>query len=151
VSWPRPDLAFSNNSSAGILIKTAYDETSLTVTFYGNKEGKTVTAEAGDRTDPTTFKEKRVANPDLPPGQEHVKQSGEDGFDIIVTRVITQNGHTTRQQFYTRYLAEPRIIEVGPGPSPSPSASPRGTGPPPPQTPRPRPTHPTPAPATTPP
>jgi vancomycin resistance protein YoaR len=123
VSWPRPDLAFSNNTHAGILIKTAYDETSVTVTFYGDKEGKAVSAETGDRTDPTKFKEKRVPNPDLPPGQEHVKQPGEDGFDIVVTRVITQNGNTTRQRFYTRYLAEPRIIEYGPG-APSPTAGP---------------------------
>ncbi len=136
VSWPRPDLAFTNNTKSGILIKTAYDETSVTVSLYGDKEGKSVTAESSERTNPTKFKEKRVANPDLPPGQEHVKQAGEDGFDITVTRVITQHGDTTRQRFYTRYLAEPRIIEFGPGASPSPSASP-GTTPAPPSTARP--------------
>jgi len=149
VSWPRPDLAFTNNTNEGILIKTAYDETSVTVTLYGDKEGKTVTAEATDRTDITEPKTKRVANPDLPPGQEHVKQSGEEGFDITVTRVITQNGKTTRQRFYTRYLAEPKIIEFGPG-TPSPSPAPTGATPAPPSTPRPRPTRVSPAPSPSP-
>ncbi len=126
VSWPRPDLQFTNNTKEGVLIKTAYDDTSLTVTFYGNKEGKDVTSESSDRTNITHPKTQRKANPDLPPGKESVKQSGEDGFDITVTRVITQNGKTTRQTFFTRYLAEPKIIEFGPGGSPSPSP---GAGP----------------------
>jgi vancomycin resistance protein YoaR len=121
VSWPHPDLAFTNNTKEGILIKTSYDDTSLTVTFYGDKEGKVVTAESSDRTNITHPKTEMKPNPDLPPGQQHVKQAGEDGFDITVTRVITQNGTTTRQEFFTRYLPEPKIIEFGPGsPTPTP-------------------------------
>jgi hypothetical protein len=74
-----------------------------------------------------------------------VKQAGEEGFDITVTRVIVQNGKTTRQEFFTRYLAEPKIIEFGPGGSPSPS--PTGpTTPSPVRTPAPRTPLPTPAP-----
>jgi len=146
VSWPRPDLQFTNNTNEGILIKTAYDDTSLTVTFYGDKEGKVVTAEASDRTNITEPKTKTEPNPDLPPGQQSVKQTGEEGFDITVTRVMTQNGKTTRQEFFTRYLAEPKIIDVGPGASPSPSPTGPAT-PSPVRTPGPRTPLPTPAPS----
>jgi hypothetical protein len=119
-----------NNSHSGVLIKTGYSGTSLTVSFYGDKEGKTVRAETGPRTDPTEPGEKRVPNPDLKPGEERVTQKGEAGFDIVVFRIITKDGHETRQRFYTQYKAEPKIIEYGPGsPSPGPSQSPDGRTP----------------------
>ncbi len=126
VSYPHPDLAFTNNSKSGILIKTAYSNTSVTVSFYGDKEGKVVTAEAGPRTNPKGFSEQRKYNPDLPPGRERVAQGGGDGFDITVFRIINQNGKETRRRFFTRYKPQPRIIEYGPGgsASPTPSASP---------------------------
>lgn len=123
VSWPSPDLAFTNDSSSGIYIRTSYSDTSITVSFYGDKEGKTVTAETGERTNPTEPEEQRKENPDLEPGQERVVQGGGPGFDIVVTRVIRRDGRETRQRFFTRYKAEPRIIEFGPGASPSPEAS----------------------------
>jgi vancomycin resistance protein YoaR len=128
VSWPAPDLRFTNNSKSGILVKTGYSGDSVSVSFYGDKEGKTVTAEAGPRTNPTKPEEQRKANPDMKPGEERVAQEGADGFEIVVTRVITQNGNETRQRFFTKYRAEPRIIEFGPGPSPSPSPSPTPKG-----------------------
>jgi vancomycin resistance protein YoaR len=132
ISWPRPDLAFTNNSSSGILIRTGYSGTSISVSFYGDKEGKTVTAEAGERTNPTQPEDKREANPDLPPGAERVKQEGAPGFDIVVTRIITKDGESTSQRFFTRYKAQPRIVEVGPG-QPSPSPTPGASGSPPPR------------------
>ncbi len=125
VSYPHPDLAFTNNSHSGILIKTAYSGTSVTVSFYGDKEGKVVTAETGPRTNYKDFGEQRKENPDLPPGQERVAQAGERGFDITIFRIINQNGKETRRRFFTRYKPEPRIIEFGPGgASPSPSGAP---------------------------
>jgi vancomycin resistance protein YoaR len=128
ISWPRPDLAFTNNSKSGILIRTGYSETQITVSLYGDKEGKVVTAEAGPRTNPTQPEEQRKANPDLPPGTERVTQEGAPGFDIEVTRIIRQDGEETSHRFFTRYKAQPKIIEVGPGeptPSPKPSGSPK--------------------------
>lgn len=158
ISWTAPDLRFTNNTGAGVLIKTAYSSTSITVSFYGDKEGKTVTEETGPRTNYTEPKTEYEENPEVPPGQQRVKQHGERGFDITVMRIITtRDGASTRQRFFTRYDAEPRIIEVSPGgsgcasppppdaspcpspsPSPGPSASPAPMRTPPrPQSPRP--------------
>lgn len=124
ISWPQPDLRFTNNSNSGILIRTSYSSTSVTVNFYGDKEGRTVHAETGPRTNPTNFEQQRKENPAMEPGQERVVQHGAPGFDIIVWRIITRDGQETRQRFFTRYKPEPEIIEVGPAPSPSPSVSP---------------------------
>lgn len=127
ISWPHPDLRFTNNSSSGILIKTSYSGTSITVSFYGDKEGRVVTAEAGPRTNFTEPSEQRKENPALPPGQERVAQRGAQGFDIVVFRIINKGGDVTRTRFFTRYKAQPTIIEFGPGEA-SPSPSPEGEG-----------------------
>lgn len=125
ISWPAPDVRFRNNSKSGILIKTAYSNTGVTVSFYGNKEGKRVTAEASERTNFTEPEKKRVPSASVAPGKERMAQKGGQGFDIVVFRIITQNGQTKRQRFFTRYKAQPEIIEFGPGsPAPSPSPSP---------------------------
>jgi vancomycin resistance protein YoaR len=128
VSWPAPDFKFRNDSSSGILIKTSYTAGSITVTFYGSKEGRKVDVETGERTNVTEPQEKRTPDPGVPPGQERVKQEGAQGFDIVIWRIITRDGKTKRQKFYTRYLPEPRIILFStqtPGPAtPAPSGGP---------------------------
>jgi uncharacterized protein YabE (DUF348 family) len=54
-------------------------------------------------------------NPDLPPGTEQIVQAGSNGFDIVVTRRLRyDDGSTDTEEYFTRYLAEPRIIERGP-------------------------------------
>jgi vancomycin resistance protein YoaR len=124
ISWPHPDLRFTNNTNSGILIRTAYSSTSITVSFYGDKEGRVVTAEAGPRTNFTEPEEQRKENKTLKPGEEKVAQEGGQGFDIVVFRVVNRNGEVTRTRFFTRYKAQPTIIEFGPGePSPSPEAT----------------------------
>jgi vancomycin resistance protein YoaR len=124
ISWPSPDLAFTNDSRSGIFVRTSYSNESITVSFYGDKEGKVVTSEQGERTNPTKPETQRKENPDLKPGEERVVQEGGEGFDITVVRVIRRDGDETRQRFFTRYKAQPEIIEFGPGASPSPDASP---------------------------
>jgi vancomycin resistance protein YoaR len=143
MSWPAPDLRFRNDSNSGILVRTSYSSSSITVSFFGDKEGKVVRSSTGERTNFTEPTEQRKANPALPPGQERVVQSGHGGFDIVVTRTITQNGKSRTQRFFTRYKAEPKIIEVGPG-SPRPATPKPGASPGPKATPRP-PQTPTPA------
>ncbi|MGH2760715.1 MAG: VanW family protein [Actinomycetota bacterium] len=126
ISWQHPDLRFTNNSSSGILIKTAYSGTSITVSFYSDKEGRVVTAESGPRTNFTEPTEQREENPALAPGEEKVAQKGAQGFDIVVFRIINKGGDVTRTRFFTRYKAQPTIIEFGPGASPSPSPGAEG-------------------------
>jgi len=113
VSLPAPDLVFVNDSRAGILIDTSYTETSITVTFYGDREGRKVSAE-GPRILATRAPEgttEQVDDPKLPRGTQIV-EPGFTGYDVEVYRVITEPGKPTRRErFFTRYKsANPKVI-----------------------------------------
>jgi vancomycin resistance protein YoaR len=114
INYPNVDVKIRNDSPSGILVDTSYTDTSITVTFWGKKwvEVESSTGEPHNHTSPET---ETKQNPDLPPGTEQVVQSGGNGFDIVVTRRLRyDDGRTDTQEFFTRYLAEPRIIERGP-------------------------------------
>jgi vancomycin resistance protein YoaR len=111
LSWPSPDLAFTNDSDAGILIVTSYSEESVTVTFYGHQPVKvaTTTGDPYSLTNPPTECEE---NPDLAKGQSVRTQDGTQGFDVLVTRTLTDpDGTSKTEKYYTHYKPEPIIYE----------------------------------------
>ena len=107
VSYPSPDLAFTNDSSSGIYIDTSYTDTSITVTFYGTKE-RSVRSVSGEPHSYTSPKTQCKVNKSLRRGESRVIQSGTRGFDITVTRVF---GNGTEEDFDTTYLPVPEIVE----------------------------------------
>jgi vancomycin resistance protein YoaR len=113
VSSPSPDLAFQNDSDAGIYIDTSYTDTSITVTFYGDGEFEVdaVMGEPFNFTNPETQFE---TNRDLGKGERVVIQEGSRGFDVVVKRVMKGSGGTEVDRFFTRYLPVPEIVERGP-------------------------------------
>lgn len=118
LNYPTVDVKIRNDSPYGILVDTSYTDTSITVTFWGKKwvDVESTTGEPHNYTSPKT--ETRT-NPDLAPGTEQVVQSGGTGFDIVVTRRLRyDDGRSDTQEFFTRYLAEPRIVERGPAKKP---------------------------------
>jgi vancomycin resistance protein YoaR len=133
IDYPSVDLKIRNNSPHGLLIKTSHTASSVTVTFYATKwvDVDSITGEQHNFREPQTQVRE---NPALPPGSERVVQSGRSGFDIVVTRVLRfPDGREERERFFTRYLAEPRIIERNSQQaSPPPEDDPNGEQPPPP-------------------
>jgi vancomycin resistance protein YoaR len=113
VSSPAPDLAFQNDSSSGIYIDTSYTDTSITVTFYGSTDVDVdaVMGKPFDFTKPDTQFE---VDKSLGPNERVVVQEGSRGFDVIVKRVMTENGETEVEEFFTTYLPVPEIVERGP-------------------------------------
>ncbi len=111
VSWPSPDLAFLNDSDAGIYVDTSYDATSITVTFYGHRDVQ-VESETGSPfnfTEPETMCEEK---PGLPKGEVNTIQEGTQGYDVIVNRIFRHpDGHAESEEFFTRYKAQPIIVE----------------------------------------
>jgi vancomycin resistance protein YoaR len=111
VSWPSPDLRFRNDSDAGVYIKTSFTSTSITVSFYGSQEIEvgSVTGEPFNFTEP---EDECMENPALQEGDVVEVQAGTQGFDVIVRRVFTyQNGEEESEEFFTRYSAQPHIVE----------------------------------------
>ena len=114
INYPNVDVKIRNTSPHGILVDTSYTDTSVTVTFWGKKwvEVESSTGEPHNHTSPQT---EIRQNPDLAPGTEQIIQTGGNGFDIVVTRRLRfDDGSTDTEEFFTRYLAEPRIVERGP-------------------------------------
>jgi vancomycin resistance protein YoaR len=113
VSLPAPDLIFTNDTKAGILIHSAYTDSSITVTLYGDRGGRRVRAE-GPRilaTRAPSGSTEYLEDPNLPRGTELVEPAF-TGYDVEVFRVITQPGKPTRRErFFTRYKhANPKVI-----------------------------------------
>ena len=112
LNYPNVDLKIKNNSPHGLVINTSYTDTSITVSTYGKKwvEVESDTGPRRNPTEPTTiYKE----NDELPKGRERViQEAGSGGFDITVTRTLRfPNGTTKRDEVFTRYLPQPKIIE----------------------------------------
>ncbi len=112
VSFPQPDLIIRNDSSTGILVRMSYTESSITVSFFGDKEGRSVRAEGP-----------RVGK----------RQKG--GYNVEVIRVIERPGQDTkRQSFKTHYRIQPKKAPKPPASSP-PGAPPAPPAAPPPEAP----------------
>lgn len=124
LNYPNVDLKVRNNSPYGLLVQTSHTSTSVTVTFWGKKwvEVSDIPGE------PTNVREPPLQereNPDLPPGASRQVQSGRNGFDVTVIRVLTfPDGREERERIFTRYLPEPRIVEVNTAPPPPPEPEP---------------------------
>jgi vancomycin resistance protein YoaR len=115
VSWPNPDLIFGNDTGAGVLLKTEYDDTSVTVKLFGENGGRTVAADLSPRrafrSPPTIYE----ADSSVEPGTEIVDSRGRDGWTVTVTRTITSpDGDETIEEFDWAYRPEPRRVRVHP-------------------------------------
>ena len=138
VSFPEPDLVFENDSPHGVLVRTSFTGTSVTVTFWGTKRYD-VRAIEGPRQRVRDFETQYDTDDDCS------ATAGGEGFDITVTRVLAAGGREVRREdFRTRYLPQPKIV-CGPPPRARTPSSPRPASPPP--APPPAPPSPAPSPA----
>lgn len=91
LGYPHPDVRFRNNTDAPVIIKTAYNATSVTVKMYGDNGGKDCTSETSEREDIIEFEEELIADEEgtLNPGDRVKERSGIDGFLVRVNRIVT--------------------------------------------------------------
>ncbi|MPZ73967.1 MAG: hypothetical protein GEU74_12185 [Nitriliruptorales bacterium] len=112
LNYPDVDLKIRNNSPHGMVLSTSYTGESITVSVYGKKWVEVGTT-TGPRTNIKQPKTQYKENDDMPKGKEHViQEAGAAGFDVTVTRTLKfPDGETRREEIFTRYLPQPRIIE----------------------------------------
>jgi vancomycin resistance protein YoaR len=126
VNYGAIDLQFKNDTAHGILIRTYYSDTSITVTLYGDNDGRTVREENRTLTNPVPVTDKLVTCPaaanidpnnvcgTLSAGESERVSVGDNGFDVAFDRVIEQPGHAPRREHYTwHYTMLPNQILVG--------------------------------------
>jgi vancomycin resistance protein YoaR len=115
LSWPKPDIIFKNDTQAGLLIKTAYTGTSITVKLYGDNGGRKVRATVSGRQNVVEAPLEILPNPKLPPDEEKVKEPGSVGWSVIVSRELTfPDGTKKDERRRVTYKARPRRIEIHP-------------------------------------
>ena len=113
LSDPSPDLVFENDTDAGILIKTKYDKTSITVRLYGDNGGRKTERHVSGVFDVTQPKTEYEANDHLDPDEEKVVDKGMDGWSVWVTRVILMpSGERREEKRKITYNARPRTVRV---------------------------------------
>lgn len=115
LSWPKPDIIFRNDTPHGLLIKTVYTGTTITVKLYGDNDGRKVRAEVSGRQNVVEPALEIVPNADMPPDEERVKQPGGVGWSVIVSRVLTfRDGTKKEERRRVTYKPKARRIEVHP-------------------------------------
>ncbi|HEY5173554.1 MAG TPA: VanW family protein [Acidimicrobiia bacterium] len=113
IVYPYVDLKFRDDTKHGVLIRASYGETSITVTFYGNTDGRRAT-EANRKilhVEPIT--DRLVSCPATKPADDpnndcakltalerETSIAGETGYDVEFDRVIEQPGRPTELQHY---------------------------------------------------
>jgi vancomycin resistance protein YoaR len=103
------DLKWRNDSDTGVYVDTQWTPNSLTVTFYGTKRYD-IESISSDR-----YNLREPVVQEKPDDGSCKPQAGSTGFDITVTRVFrdpASEAEVKREDFRTRYAAEPRITCV---------------------------------------
>ncbi|MDR0347204.1 MAG: VanW family protein [Coriobacteriales bacterium] len=115
VSWSWPDFKFENDTGNWMLLTMSYTDSTVTCTLWGTDPGYRVDSSDTGFTDFVEYETKRIDNPELDKGEEHIKQNGVRGRTIIVTRyVYNRAGELIRKaDFKSVYAPEKEIIEVG--------------------------------------
>jgi vancomycin resistance protein YoaR len=141
IVYPYVDLKFRNDTKHGVLIRATYSATSVTVTFYGNTDGRVAT-EANRKvlhTEPITDRlvtcpvKKPTDDPNnecatLTAFERKISTAGETGYDVEFDRVIEQPGHPpVRQHYRVHYPMLPNTVLVGTAPPTTTTTKPKTT------------------------
>ena len=115
LGFPEPDLVFKNDSEAGLLIKTSYSPTSISVRLYGDNGGRKVRADVSAPRDIAEPATEYLPNSELSPSEEKVKDSGQIGWSVTVARELGfPDGTSKREQRKVTYKPRARRVEVHP-------------------------------------
>ena len=120
VSWGGPDLKFRNDLQHGLLIKSSYTDSTLTFTFYGTPQGRQIVSSTGPQHNWTAPQMSYAIDPQAPAGSvQVVSGSGEQGFDVTVSRKVYEHGKLLRSDsFPSHYIPVGPTTVYGPGATP---------------------------------
>ncbi len=137
LNYPSIDNKFRNDSRSGVLIRVAYTNTSVTVSYYGNKEGRSCRAEGPNILETIPITAEYVDDPSLPLGTEKKLTPGAVGYVVENFRILSRAGVAdVRERFVEQYSMAKSKVARGTAPPtttvpPPVPAAPPGSPPPP--------------------
>ena len=130
LNYPSIDNKFRNDSHSGILIRTSYSDTSITVSFFGNKEGRSCRAEGPTILQTIPVADEFVDDPSLPAGTLKQLGHGSVGYVVENFRIISRPGvPDVRERYVESYSMAKNKVARGTGPAagvPPPAGPPVG-------------------------
>jgi vancomycin resistance protein YoaR len=115
LSWPKPDIVFKNDTNAGLLVKTSFTNTTITVKLYGDTGGRKVTSSVSERRDIVKPAIELLPNRDVAPDEVKVKDGGMIGWSVIASRIVTfSDGTKKEEKRKVTYKPKARRVEVHP-------------------------------------
>jgi len=120
VNYPDVDLKFQNDTGHWLLLRTWVGSSSLTVALYGTPTHRRVVSEVSPLVVAGPTPTKKVAEPDLLAGEKVVEETGEPPRTTSVHRLVySATGKLLYDSvFYSSYVGEPTVIQVGTKPRP---------------------------------
>lgn len=127
LSWPKPDVAFKNDSDAGALIWTEYGDDHITVKVFGDTGGRKVRIKVSPQQN--LVKPPIEYIPDLTQSHEKDKtmEAGQIGWTVFVSREVELAGGTKREE-KRKVVYKPRTRRVVVHPCRVPKGEPGHTG-----------------------
>ncbi len=109
------DFRFINSSADYLLIQTATDDTSLTISLYGTKPTWSVKVDGPTITNRKPASQEVVQSPEpsLPWGQRLQVESAGDGFDVAIVRSVNDSGTVRTLNLRTHYEPSQNMVVVG--------------------------------------
>jgi len=115
LGFPHPDIVFKNDTTAGLLIKTSFSKTTITVKLYGDNGGRRVSSSVSERRDIVQPVVELLPNRAVAPDEEKVKEGGMIGWSVIASRTVTfPDGTKKEEKRKVTYKPKPRRVEVHP-------------------------------------
>jgi vancomycin resistance protein YoaR len=127
LSYPKPDLVIKNDTDAGMLIRCLYTKTSITVKLYGDNGGRRVRRKVSHVRDIVQPPVEFIADATLEPDDEKVKERGQVGWTVTVSRLIDFPDGTTRND-ERKVVYQPRVRRVRVHPCKIPAGQKGATG-----------------------
>lgn len=123
IAYPDLNLTWENDSTSDVLMRTRYNDGSITVTLYGIDPGYVVTTKTGDWAEGEKYQTKTVVDKNEPEGTRYVKTAGADGRSVTVHRIVRDRSGNVRHEedFASNYAPIDEVVVVGPSaPAPPP-------------------------------
>jgi vancomycin resistance protein YoaR len=127
LSWPKPDVAFKNDSDAGALIWTEYGDDFITVKVFGDTGGRKVRFRVSPQQNIVKPPLEYIPDVHQTHEKDKVMEAGQMGWTVVVERdVVLADGQ--KREDKRRVVYKPRTRRVVVHPCKVPAGEPGHTG-----------------------